>query len=67
MARSRLSCYTSLQRDEGVSYVIGMTASQAWAFGAFVIVMLILALAMTPASRRLDGRQKYRRNRIPGP
>jgi hypothetical protein len=33
---------------------------------AFVALIVLLFLFMLPASRKLDGSQKYRQNRIPG-
>lgn len=33
----------------------------------FAAVLLLLSIFMWPASRKMDGSQKYRRNRVPGP
>lgn len=33
----------------------------------FAAVVLLLSIFMWPASRKMDGSQKYRRNRRPGP
>jgi hypothetical protein len=33
----------------------------------FAALLLLLSISMWPASRKMDGSQKYRRNRRPGP
>lgn len=43
-----------------------MTESQLWGLGAFAALLLTLCLAMVQSPRRMDGRQKYRRNRRAG-
>lgn len=43
-----------------------MTNAQILALAVFAAVVMVLALLMQPASRRLDGRQKYRQRRRQG-
>jgi hypothetical protein len=43
-----------------------MTEGRLWALAAFAAIVLLLGIFMWPASRKLDGAQKYRRNRRPG-
>jgi hypothetical protein len=40
---------------------------QILALAVFAVVILLLSVGMFPSMRRLDGRQKYRRLRRPGP
>jgi hypothetical protein len=44
-----------------------MTNGQIWALAIFAVIVLMLALGLWPTPRRLDGAQKYRRLRRPGP